>query len=1469
MNSDTALDFALFQLSPRRSRCELFVSSDGKTEKLASGLLKPFITHLKAAEEQAAQAVKSIKLEVEKRKHAGAWFNKGTLERFVRFVSTPEVLEVASTLDTEMSQLEGARRIYSQGAGDQLPGALGECEIAVAASPDVTKKDLLRAIDVRLVAVRQDLTMACARASAAGFTVESVSELRLFADHFGAHRLNEACGKFLSLCQRRPELIARPQEHQQQPPPPPPAAWRGLPLGVDDRNVRGSSGSDMSIDEPEEPPAAPSATRPLGAPWPSSSTASSSNAGQQQQHPQRPFRARSVEPPTSQEQKAAALTKSSSSHKIADGEGEPSTSTGHPGGGSRRLSVQDRINLFENKQKEQAGGGVVGGIGGKAGGKAELRRLSSDVSSSVEKTVLRRWSGASDMSIDLPGANNSGNNQKEPENAATTPSSSSACKPQVSGGYEEKDTGGSQPRSGVEPVASLSSSQFSSFVKRRDCTEDTRPKKDRVASAGEHLSTLEQEKPNSQVQSGSSSRFSEASGLGGQSAAQNNLKSSSSVADNNLRDQAASSTQQKSLAGVAENPGSIHKAAPWIQVRAFPGSTEQVVQKEQGTSQREQPSGAFSNKVIPAGLRETGTTDNPQVSSARHIPGQLDDANVEQPVSLNRFKSSGNKAEDMGLHRRSGTVDSQVQQKSLIDKAESSVPKIETFAPQSHGKSFPGKPEETRKSESVTQAQVRAFSTKLKAEEDSDARGIKLHRQTSTSGQKIFHDWINEGTPTNEIHLNSQGNAQTSFLGWKVGETTNTFDPASSSAVEPVQMVRPSKGNQELNDELQLKADELEKLFAAHKLRLHGDQTAASRRGKPVDPVMDNLSSVSERRLADVLPNRLPERRLARDPPINGTEFDADTNMSKQKLVDLSPSEDSRGKFYERYMQKRDAKLREEWDLKRAHKEAEMKKMHDDLERSRAEMKAKFARSADRQDSALYAHRRAEKLRSFGLSLSMKSKEQQLEFFQSEEEEDQESSEQTLYSHDTCFNETLAGDSSSRSNSSKKLLSSRSVSSSTPRTSAVSIPRPSVRGSNLGSGRRWAQPENLLAQSVPNFSDLRKENTKPSSGSSKITTRSQSRNFSRSKSTSEEINLVKEEKSRRSQSTRKASASPGELKELSSVNSDSVILTPVNLSKDQSDLSTLNKVHKSGESKPFLRKGSGIGPGAGAGIVKSKMSAASENLKNGEASESVDEPKDSPYRVKEEEDDDFERISVEEAAMAEDFPAASDNEKQSSGNSGEPGSDNGEASRSLSQVDDDSSVALAAIASKFNTCVGVVQESPGESPGSWNSHMNHSFSYAHEASDVDASVDSPVGSPASWNSHSLNQMEADVARMRRKWGNAQKPLMIANSSSRSRKDVTKGFKRLLKFGRKSKGSESLVTDWVSASTTSEGDDDTEDGRDPANKSSDDLRKTRMGFSQYHYNHDGFNEGETFHEQAPRSFFSLSSFRSKGSESKLR
>lgn len=66
-------------------RCELLAYAVSETEKLASGLLKPFVTYLRAAEEQVARGDHGhvIKLEVPAHQDvAPSWFTKGTLERF-------------------------------------------------------------------------------------------------------------------------------------------------------------------------------------------------------------------------------------------------------------------------------------------------------------------------------------------------------------------------------------------------------------------------------------------------------------------------------------------------------------------------------------------------------------------------------------------------------------------------------------------------------------------------------------------------------------------------------------------------------------------------------------------------------------------------------------------------------------------------------------------------------------------------------------------------------------------------------------------------------------------------------------------------------------------------------------------------------------------------------------------------------------------------------------------------------------------------------------------------------------------------------------------------------------------------------------------------------------------------------------------------------------------------------------------
>ncbi|GFY93139.1 COP1-interacting protein-like protein [Actinidia rufa] len=61
--------------------CDLLITANGKTEKIASGLLNPFLAHLKTAQDQIDKGGYSILLEPEPGSDR-TWFTKGTVERF-------------------------------------------------------------------------------------------------------------------------------------------------------------------------------------------------------------------------------------------------------------------------------------------------------------------------------------------------------------------------------------------------------------------------------------------------------------------------------------------------------------------------------------------------------------------------------------------------------------------------------------------------------------------------------------------------------------------------------------------------------------------------------------------------------------------------------------------------------------------------------------------------------------------------------------------------------------------------------------------------------------------------------------------------------------------------------------------------------------------------------------------------------------------------------------------------------------------------------------------------------------------------------------------------------------------------------------------------------------------------------------------------------------------------------------------
>ncbi|KAL6571404.1 hypothetical protein OROHE_003047 [Orobanche hederae] len=247
MKQSTRLSSAVFQLTPTRTRCDLIITANDKKEKIASGLLNPFIAHLKTAQDQISKGGYSILLEPERSSDA-AWFTKATLERsgcnilcgivlFVRFVSTPEILERVFSIETEIFEIEEAIAIQSRSdsaqkiveshgrktlggyEGDKsLPNANEEKAI-VLYTPGTTLSEangscshdensrvqLLKVLETRRNVLQKEQGMAFARAVAAGFDIDCMAHLVSFAECFGAMRLMKACSRFMDLWKSKHE----------------------------------------------------------------------------------------------------------------------------------------------------------------------------------------------------------------------------------------------------------------------------------------------------------------------------------------------------------------------------------------------------------------------------------------------------------------------------------------------------------------------------------------------------------------------------------------------------------------------------------------------------------------------------------------------------------------------------------------------------------------------------------------------------------------------------------------------------------------------------------------------------------------------------------------------------------------------------------------------------------------------------------------------------------------------------------------------------------------------------------------------------------------------------------------------------------------------------------------------------------------------------------------------------------------
>jgi hypothetical protein len=643
---------------------------------------------------------------------------------------------------------------------------------------------------------------------------------------------SEACTKFMSLCQRRPDISpqnARPAVSSH---------WKGF----DDGNVRASSSSDMSIDEPQVDLGGSSEKCNVGG---SDSQVQRLNKGQGSVHT-------APEPVTEQQFKPTMQQAVDKQETETDVSPAPAT-----GGLVRRLSVKDRINMFESQKKEQtpSSGNSNSAVANKAvPGKGEHRRVPSGAS--MEKLV-RRWSNVSDMSIDLSNNDSSSLNEKKEDGTFIgTPTSTD-----LEGNSKlraDKDSSRltdsvtSQPWSCQRDGMSMGSTSInncslsvsndvpSSYKQTKSCAEDDMV----VNTSFESESSFGKE----QVSGHAAPNFS----------TRNRLKTSPKPVEE-------ASLKHKDILTSSSPEEHVHMIDKEITavVHEVPDSSEQIGPNDTRGPRLHTKDIHTEADMMEKKARPTRTFEK--------ISGGVKPKSKALPSSRINLRGSSGREEISSIETEGRDVS--MQRNRVPIKADN-------------------------------------MGRKVISGSDSDCsgrQGSNLSRQSSNAEQE----------------LNSQAK------------------------------VRPAKGNQDRHGELQMKANELEKLYAAHKL-------TSSRRGKSTDAQVDNTPVVSEVKPVQVLPEKIYTKQIVKE-SITTNDFDANELLKMvnnqgyssipQKFGILS-LEESRGKFYDQYMQKRDAKLKEDWKLQRQEKEAMLKAMHESLERSKAELQAKFARSVDCSDSS-------------------------------------------------------------------------------------------------------------------------------------------------------------------------------------------------------------------------------------------------------------------------------------------------------------------------------------------------------------------------------------------------------------------------------------------------------------------------------------------------------------------------------------
>ncbi|KAJ8548401.1 hypothetical protein K7X08_030870 [Anisodus acutangulus] len=393
VDSDVLLEYVEFQIFPSQGRYETRMCYGDKVEAASSGLLEQLVLHspkIKSLHSKGSDS--SFKFKPLGNLSDAKWFTKSTLIRFLRIISSSDIINVSKAMVNEISQLEDARKfhlsLYSKGPQDHT----GSGETVDAddnpSSSDVSKNELLRAMDLRLTALIEELAAVFDQAVGTKCSFQDITNIEKFSYYFGAVDLRNCLQKFVAL---------RPENTNGDSPGKEPSLSKN-----DVRNDKaGLVGSTTAVKYSTSPAKAAQLERQS-----SSASEESSSTSEEEQPPVERSRTliRSASPRSASPMRRVQIGRSGSRRSTAltikslnffsarersdshrdesasdcDEEECEKTSLKYENN-VQRMSVQDAISLFENKQR---GGQIV-----------DFQKTKSLLNVSVaNKAVLRRWS---------------------------------------------------------------------------------------------------------------------------------------------------------------------------------------------------------------------------------------------------------------------------------------------------------------------------------------------------------------------------------------------------------------------------------------------------------------------------------------------------------------------------------------------------------------------------------------------------------------------------------------------------------------------------------------------------------------------------------------------------------------------------------------------------------------------------------------------------------------------------------------------------------------------------------------------------------------------------------------------------------------------------------------------------------------------------------------------------------------------